>query len=83
MYNVVKEEGKFSILLPKIKKWLQDRDSYSLHKLVRRKFKRLCIIVTGMNDQYEADLANMKKLKDKNDGVAFLLVIIDVFTHYL
>ena len=36
-----------------------------------------------MNDQYEADLANMKKLKDKNDGVAFLLVIIEIFTHYL
>ena len=36
-----------------------------------------------MNDQYKVDLANMQKLKDKNDGVAFLLVIIDVFTHYL
>ena len=36
-----------------------------------------------MNDQYEADLDNMQKLKDKNDGVAFLLVIIDIFTCYL
>ena len=36
-----------------------------------------------MNDQYKADLANMQKLKDKNDGVVFLLVIIDVFSCYL
>ena len=83
MYEVVKKEGKFSISFPKIKKWLQDRDSYSLHKPVRRKFKRLHVIVMGMNDQYEVDLADMQKLKDKSDGVAFLLVIIDVFTHYL
>ena len=65
LYNVVKKEGKFSISFPKIKKWLQDRDSYSLHKLVRRKFKRLHVIVLGMNDQYKADLADMQKLKDK------------------
>ena len=73
LYDVVTEEGKFFISLPKIKKWLQGRDSYSLHKPIRRKFKRLCIIVTGMNDQYKADLANMQKLKENNDGVAFLL----------
>ena len=41
------------------------------------------IVVMGMNDQYKVDLADMQKLKDKNDGVAFLLVIIDIFTHYL
>ena len=62
---------------------VMDRDSYSLYKPVRRKFKRLHFIVMGMNDQYEVDLADMQKLKDKNDGVAFLLVIIDIFTHYL
>ena len=83
LYEVIKKEGKFSISFPKINKWLQDRDSCSLHKLVRRRFKRLCVIVTGMNDQYEADLADMQKLKDKNDGVVFLLLIIDIFTHYL
>ena len=36
-----------------------------------------------MNNQYEVYLANMQKLKDKNDGVACLLVIIDIFTHYM
>ena len=65
LYDVVKEEGKFFISLPKIKKWLQDRDSYSLHKPIRRKFKRLHVIVTGMNDQYKVDLADMQKIKGK------------------
>ena len=36
-----------------------------------------------MNNQYKADLAGMQILKEKNDGVAFLFVIIDVFTCYL
>ena len=37
----------------------------------------------GMHDQYEADLADMQKLKDKNDGIWFLLVVIDVFMRYV
>ena len=37
----------------------------------------------GMHDQYEADLADMQKLKDKNDGIQFLLVVIDVFMRYV
>ena len=36
-----------------------------------------------MHDQYEVDLADMQKLKDKNDGVQFLLVVIDVFMRYV
>ena len=31
-----------------------------------------------MYNQYEADLADMQKLKDKNERVQFLLVVIDV-----
>ena len=34
LYQVIKQEGKFSISLPKIKKWLKDRESFSLHKPV-------------------------------------------------
>ena len=61
--------GKHVISLPKIKKWLQDKESFNLNKPVRRKFKRLRVIVMGMHDQYEADLVDMQKLKDKNDGI--------------
>ena len=69
LYQAVKNEGKHVIFLPKITKWLQDKESFSLNKPVRRKFKRLRVIVMGMHDQYEADLVDMQKLKDKNDGI--------------
>ena len=41
------------------------------------------VIIGGLHDQYDADLANMQKLKEKNDGVRFLLIIIDMFSHHL
>jgi hypothetical protein len=41
------------------------------------------VIVTGIRDQYEADLADMQKMADSNDGVRYLLVCIDVFNREL
>lgn len=83
LHRVVKKEGKFNVGIGKIRNWLNSQESYSLHKPVRRIFKRAKVIVTGLNDQYEADLADMQRLKRKNNGVSFLLVVIDVFSRYL
>ena len=59
---------------------LSEQDAYSLHKPARRRFKRRCVIVGGMNQQWQADLVDLTTLKDDNDGMTFLLTIIDVFS---
>ena len=63
-----------------VAKWLSEQDTYSLHKPARRRFKRRCVIVGGMNQQWQADLVDLTTLKDDNDGMTFLLTIIDVFS---
>ena len=59
---------------------LSEQDTYSLHKPARRRFKRRCVIVGGMNQQWQADHVDLTTLKDDNDGITFLLTIIDVFS---
>ena len=83
LHNAVVEEGKKKIGLAEIRRWLQDNEFYSIHKDLNRHFPRLKVIVTGMHDQYDADLADMQKLSRRNDGVRFLLFVIDVFTRFL
>jgi transposase InsO family protein len=41
------------------------------------------IIVTKIDDQWSADLMDMVKFNKYNRGVAFVLVVIDVFSKYL
>ena len=83
LYQVVVKEGKHKISLSQIRKWLQDQELYSLMKPVRRKIKRMRVIMTGLHDQYDADLADFIGYSNANDGIRYLLVIIDVFSHYL
>jgi hypothetical protein len=84
LYQVVKRESKFNVGMNRIKKFLQNQDAYSLQKKVCRKgFKRRRVVVQGIDYQWEADLTDVQNLLVYNDGVKFLLVIMDVFSCFL
>jgi transposase InsO family protein len=85
LYDAVREEGIYYITFKDIQDWLQEHQSYSLHRRVRRVKKRRRVMVAGIDDQFEADLAilNAPEYEENNDGFKYLLVVIDVFTRYL
>ncbi len=82
LYKDVRKEGKFEISRMEIKKWLMKQDTYTLHKPMRHNFKRNCVIVGGIDQQWQMDLANMQSMQKFNDGYRYLLVCIDVFSKY-
>ena len=82
LYKRVKKDGKFKISRSRVKRWLQNQQSYSLNKHVDRKFKRGKVMVKGIDDQFEADLASMTDYAKDNNGYKYLLTVIDVFSRY-
>lgn len=82
LYEAVRKEGKFKISHSKLKKWLQNQDIYTLNKSVKRNFQRGRVIVSGIDDQWDADLASLIQEADANDGYKYLLVVIDIFSRY-
>ena len=72
IYKVIKDEGKFNIGMYKIRKFLHNQESYGLHKPVRRRFKRNHVVSAGKDDLWMADLIDMVKYKDWNDGYKFI-----------
>ena len=63
-----------------VERWLLEQDTYTLHKQVRRRSKRRCVVVGGPNQQWQADLVDMSLVKKVNDGTTFILTVIDVFS---
>ena len=53
-----------------------------LHRSIKRKFKKRRVLVSGIDKIWAADLADMKALKEENDGYVFLLLVIDTFSKY-
>lgn len=65
-----------------IRKWLQSKDSYTLHKPVIKRFRKNRVIVGKINQQFQADLVDMQSLSKYNDGYRYLLTCIDVLSKY-
>ena len=82
VYDAVKREGKYKISHKQVREWLQNQDAYSLNNSVKRNFQRGRVIVAGIGDQWDADLASFARDSDENDGYKYLLVVIDIFTRY-
>ena len=65
-----------------VRNWLRSQETYTLHKPVRRNYPRNRVFVAGIDDQFEADLADLQSLSAQNDNYRFLLVCIDCFSKY-
>ena len=51
-----------SLTFPQVKTWLQSKDIYNLHKPAQYNFPRNRVIVTGIDDQWQADLVDISSL---------------------
>lgn len=68
--------------LKKVKVWLAGQRTYTLHKPLKKKYKRSPTLVAGIDHQWQADLSDLSSLAKKNDGYRYLLCVIDVFSKY-
>jgi len=59
------------------------QDAYTLHRAVRKCFHRNPYTVNNINGAWECDLVDVQGLSKYNDGVKYLLTVIDVFSIFL
>ena len=83
LYQAVKKENKYDISLAQIKKWLQTSDTYTLHKPYNRKFKRNSVIVGDINQEWQADIANLYNYRRQNRNFKYFLLVIDVLSKFV
>lgn len=85
LYDAVLMDGTYRVTSKEIKDWLQSNPEYSKHRKVFQVKQRPRVIVSGIDDQFEADLASFDNadLVQANDGCKYMLVVIDVFSRYL
>lgn len=64
------------------KDWLISQETYTLHKPIRRSFKRRKTFCIGIDHLWQIDLVDLTSLSRENDGFRFLLTCIDCFSRY-
>jgi len=59
--------------------FLSGQDAYTLHKPLRKRFRRRKVFSKGIADLVQADLVDLSSIARYNDGYQYLLTAIDVF----
>ena len=76
------QKDRVDINRQRIKEWLIKQPTYTLHKPIRKRFKRNRVVVNEIDQQWQADLVDMTSLADYNSGYKYLLTCIDVLSKY-
>src|SRR3569833_2110272 len=56
--------------------------SKELHRPARKNFERRSVSTFHPDDIWAADLLDVSNISEDNDGVKFLLVVVDVYSRY-
>jgi len=62
--------------------WLSMQDVYTLHKPVRKPFKRNRVIVGGIDQQWQMDLIDTQSIKKYNNNFNYILTCIDILSKF-
>lgn len=65
-----------------VEQWLSRQNVHTLHKPARRRFPTRRVLVSSIDDQWQADLVDMQKFKTDNDSANYILTVIDIFSKY-
>ena len=66
----------------KVKEWMKAQPTYTLHKMARKRYPTRKYIVHNIDEQWEADLADLQLIADENNGYRYILTVIDIFSRY-
>ena len=56
---------------------------YSINQLQTRRFQRRIVNVNGIDENWAADLIDMQAFSKHNNGIKYLLTVIDVFSKFV
>lgn len=81
--RAVKSSKNYDVSVRNVKEWLRGKDTYTKHRTARKIFHRNRIVSPYIDAQWQGDLAEVGNLASDNDGIRYLLVVIDVVSKYL
>ena len=70
------------VSIPSAQTWLKSQPTYTLHRAARKRYPTRRYYVNDIDEQWQADLADMNDVQRWNDGYRYILTVIDILSRY-
>ena len=81
LYQSARSRG-LKVNRQQVAEFLKGKDAYTLHKPARKHYSRNPTIVATIDQQWQADLADVSSLGTDNDEIRYLLTVVDCFSKF-
>src|SRR5215469_9522295 len=81
LWSQIKKDNR-KITRSDLKKWLEQQYIYTMHKQYNKPNLYKKTMVHSLDEQWQADLVDMRKFLKQNDGDNYLLTIIDCLSRF-
>ena len=71
-----------NVSIPRAQTWLQKQPTYTLHRQARKRYPTRPYYVSDIDEQWQADLADMVDVQRWNNGYRYILTVIDILSRY-
>ena len=82
-HREIKNEGIHTITKARVMKFLKTQDAYTMHKRLKRKFKRNKYNVINIDDVWLSDLKDFSSISSHNSDHKYVLVVMDMFSRFV
>lgn len=82
LYQECKRRGVEAVTRKKVENFLAKVNAYNLYRPVRQRFNRIPIYAHYVDQQWQADLAEMQSLAPANDGNRYILTVVDTLSKF-
>lgn len=65
-----------------VKTWFKEQPAYTLHRQARQKYPTRHYVVHDIDEQWQADLAEVGLIANYNRNYRYILTVIDIFSRY-
>ena len=82
-WNAVKSKNDYYLKYKQVHSWLKKQESYVRHQPPPKVYPHQKILMSSMDEQWDADLLSMIQFSLKNSGYKYLAVFIDIFSRHI
>jgi hypothetical protein len=82
-WYVIKSKNDYNLTYKQVHTWLKKQESYVRHQPPPKLYPHQKILMSSMDEQWDADLLIMGQFARKNNGYKYLAVFIDIFSRYI
>jgi hypothetical protein len=82
-WKAIKSDNHYNLTYKQVSTWLKKQESYVRHQPPPKVYPHQKILMSSMDEQWDADLLSMDQFARKNSGYKYLAIFIDIFSRYL